>query len=150
MSSPPSSLPGPAVAPVASSRGPKTRARLEQPPLTVGDPREELLLERVVDVTLVGEPVGPRPSDQLEDRLAEALLEVLARQAAAMDAQQQVPLGGEHGSDALGGIVVVPAVAVSAADHQRHRSQEKNPGAPASTAHPYRSRVRPAESCKRS
>ena len=67
------------------------------------DPREEALLEGVRDVRSAGEgPASTGVCDQLERRLAVAVLEVLRPQSIAMDPQQDLALGARDLRDDVG------------------------------------------------
>jgi membrane protein len=69
------------------------------------DAREEFLLERVGDMSSVGECFSASGSDQqLERRLAVAVLQVLAPQTPAMGSEQQLATRASHERDRLAGI----------------------------------------------
>ncbi len=66
--------------------------------------REEALLKCVGDVIAVGEALAAGTArEQLEDGLAETVLEVLAPQQVAVGAQQPLAPGARHERDLLGG-----------------------------------------------
>ncbi len=67
------------------------------------DPRDEALLKGVRDVSSAGEaPTTTGVRDQLECRLAIAVLEVLLAQSVAMESQQDLALGVRHPGHGLG------------------------------------------------
>jgi hypothetical protein len=81
------------------------RAATAQGPMAVGDARAELLLKRVGYVvgTLEGSAAA-RPHQQLKRGLAEAVLQILVPQSAAVGTKQHRALLGGHACDLLGGV----------------------------------------------
>ena len=78
------------------------RAAPAQRTAAIMDAREEFLLERIGDVGGVGEPLSaPGSSQQLERRLAVAVLEVLTPQPPAVAGKQELATRAGHERDRL-------------------------------------------------
>lgn len=81
------------------------RASAAERPATVANTREEAQLNRVRDVQAVGiRATAVRMREQLERRLAKAILKVLAAQSMAVHSQQQISSRADNGRDLLGRI----------------------------------------------
>ena len=92
----------------------RDRAAAGDRPAPVEDPREKTLLEGIGDVQAARErPPAPGEHDQLERRLAVAVLEILPAQTVAVDAQQDIALRGRDQRHRLGRIETGRAAAAA-------------------------------------